>query len=111
MAGGSNTLGTAGAWATTTAPGYAGATGSVNGVAATTDTFQATGVLVLPGIELPSSERLPFIMRSKDDAELLCLKLFEKLDGNITGLGFQRLIGTFGSGVTESKATWIFKTS
>jgi hypothetical protein len=60
IAGGSSRVGTAGAWA---GSDYAGATATTNGVAATSDTFQLTGLVVLPGIELPPSDRAPYIMR------------------------------------------------
>jgi hypothetical protein len=49
-----------------------GLTGTINGVAAATDTFQITGVIMLPGIELPSVQRLPFIMRNFNQELLLC---------------------------------------
>jgi hypothetical protein len=47
-----------------------------NGVAATSDTFQITGVIVLPGIELPSSSRAPLIMRPYDQELALCKRYF-----------------------------------
>ena len=53
IAGGSSRVGTAGAWA---GSDYSGASGTTNGVAATSDTFQITGLVVLPGIELPASD-------------------------------------------------------
>ena len=69
IAGGSSRLGTAGAWA---GSDYSGGTGSTNGVAATSDTFQVTGIIVLPGIELPASDRSSFIMRPYDQELMLC---------------------------------------
>ena len=51
---------------------FFGVAGAVNGVAATTDTFQITGVVFLPGIELPSAARAPFIMRPYDQELTLC---------------------------------------
>jgi hypothetical protein len=63
----------AGAWA---ASNFMGATGTTNGIAAATDTFQLTGVVVLPGIELPSAAKAPFIMRSLDREISLCQRYF-----------------------------------
>jgi hypothetical protein len=60
MACGTTLAGPVNTWA---AANYFGATGTTNGVAALTDTFQITGVVVLPGLQLPSAARSPFIMR------------------------------------------------
>ena len=76
LAGGSSRLGTAGAWATTTSPGLAGATGSGNGVGATSDVFYIGNVIALPGIELPPSDRAPLIMRPFDQELALCQRYF-----------------------------------
>jgi hypothetical protein len=75
IAGGSSRVGTAGAWA---GSDYSGATATANGVAATSDTFQVTGLLVLPGIELPASDRAPFIMRPLDQELPLCKRYWQK---------------------------------
>jgi hypothetical protein len=66
---GSTYQGAANAW---TAANLVGATGTTNGVAATTDVYQFTGVIILPGIELPSASRAPFIMRPADQEILVC---------------------------------------
>jgi hypothetical protein len=71
---GSTFAGTANTWAATN---YIGVTGSINGVAATSDTFQITGVIVLPGIELPSAARAPLIMRPFTQELTLCQRYFE----------------------------------
>jgi hypothetical protein len=60
MACGSNFLGTAGAW---TAGGRYGVTGTVNGVATTSDIFILTGFIMLPGIELPAVTHPLYVMR------------------------------------------------
>ena len=60
VASGSSRVGAAGAWA---GSDYSGVTSTTNGVTATSDTFQVTGLVVLPGIELPASDRAPLIMR------------------------------------------------
>jgi hypothetical protein len=75
IAGGSSRLGTAAAWA---GADTSGATGTTNGVAATSDVFQITGVVVLPGIELPASDRAPFIMRPFDQEVLLAKRYWQK---------------------------------
>jgi hypothetical protein len=74
---GSGLAGTAGAWA---AANLIAATGASNGVAATTDTFQITGVVMLPGIEFPSAARAPFIMRPFDQELHTCMRYFEAWD-------------------------------
>jgi hypothetical protein len=76
LAGGASRLGTAGAWTTTTSPGFSGATGSINGVAATSDVFHISNVIALAGIELPPSDRAPLIMRSFDQELGLCQRYF-----------------------------------
>jgi hypothetical protein len=63
IAGGSSRLGAASAWA---GSDNSGATGTNNAVAATSDTLQVTGLVVLPGIELPAADRAAFIMRPTD---------------------------------------------
>ena len=68
-------LGTAGAWA---GSDYSGVTSTSNAVAATSDTFQMTGLIALPGIELPPQDRAPFIMRPFDQESLLCRRYWRK---------------------------------
>jgi hypothetical protein len=77
MAAGSASLGPANAWATTSTAAYIGVTGMINGVAALTDTFQITGVVLLPGIELPSASRAPLIMRPYDQELMLCRRYLQ----------------------------------
>lgn len=74
MAGGSGVLGTANTWA---AANLSGVTGTTNGVAATSDTFQITGVIVLPGSDAPSAARSPFIMRPYDQELQICRRYFQ----------------------------------
>jgi hypothetical protein len=62
------------AWLTTS---YNAAPGQVNAVAATTDVFRITGVVVLPGIEAPPAERAPYIMRPYDQELLTCQRYYE----------------------------------
>jgi hypothetical protein len=114
MAVGSSMAGTSGTWA---ASNLDGATGSTNGAAATSDSFQITGVVVLPGIELPSSARSALIMRPYDQETLLCLRYYEKTyddtttPGSVSGVTalYQRLNGLPTSTHTY-RFTWQFKT-
>ncbi len=75
IAAGSSRVGGVGGWS---ASDYSGATGTTNGVAATSDTFQLTGLIVLPGIELPSLDRAPFIMRPFPETLELCQRYYWK---------------------------------
>src|SRR4029077_21047839 len=60
-----------------TAGAFIAATGSINGVAATTDTFQITGVVILPGVEVPSAARSPLIMRPYDQELMTCRRYWQ----------------------------------
>lgn len=75
IAAGSGLVGTANTWS---AINCMGPIGSTNGIAATTDVFQLSGLIVLPGIEFPSASRAPFIMRPYDQELMLCKRYFEK---------------------------------
>jgi hypothetical protein len=55
------------------------AAGQVNAVAAASDVFRLTGVVVLPGIEAPSAARAPFIMRPYDQELMLCGRYYNKI--------------------------------
>lgn len=77
IAGGASRVGTAGAWS---GSDYSGVTSTTNAVAASSDTFQITGLIVLPGIELPAWDRAPFIMRPFDQELPLCRRQWESLD-------------------------------
>lgn len=110
IAAGSSFQGAAGAWAGTT---YLGASGTTNGVAATSDVFQFTGLIGLPGIELPSSARSALIMRPFDDSLDLCSRFFEKSYPYATNPG--AFTANDGSGVVcslpsnEVEATFQFR--
>lgn len=80
MACGATYQGAVNAW---TAATIMGAVGTTNGVAALTDVFQITGIIMLPGIELPSAARAPFIMRPYDQELLLCQRYFVSLGPSI----------------------------
>lgn len=74
LAGGSSRVGTANAWA---GSDYSGASGTTNGVAATSDVFHISNLISLPGIELPDSTRAAFIMRPFDQELRLCERQLE----------------------------------
>ncbi len=74
--------------------GYIGVTGTINGVAATTDTFQITGVVVLPGVELPSALKAPFIMRQYDQERMLCRRYYVNETYGAGGLWVLAIDGT-----------------
>jgi hypothetical protein len=59
---------------------YVAAPGQVNGVAATTDAFRITGVVVLPGIEPPSAARSALIMRPYDQELLSCKRYLHRIN-------------------------------
>lgn len=82
MAGGSGVTIAPGSWATVT--GIAGATGTTNGVAATNDVFQITGVSLLPGAVAPTAAQSVNLKRSLDQELILC----------------QRYLRVFGNGGT-----------
>ena len=64
-----------------------GVTGTINGAAAVTDYMQVAGVIILPGIELPSASRAPLLMRPYDHELRLCQRYFNRLSP-VAGLGY-----------------------
>ena len=92
---------TAAAGASITAPvgnawqaaSYYAAPGQVNAVAAVTDVFRIGGVIMLPGIDVPSAAQLPLIHRRAVDELVLCQRYYEKsydlatLPGTVTNVG------------------------
>lgn len=71
----SGSLTTPGAWMN---GNFVGATGSINGGAATTDTFQITGLIILPGLELPMVGSSPSIMRPFDQELFRSQRFYSK---------------------------------
>jgi hypothetical protein len=57
---------------------YIAAPGQVNAVAATSDNFRLTGVVVLPGIYAPTAAQSPLIMRPYDQELITCQRYFSK---------------------------------
>ena len=60
---------------------YLAGPGQINGVAATTDAFRITGVVILPGIEAPSAARSALIMRPYDQELVTCKRYWQKSYG------------------------------
>jgi len=57
---------------------YVAAPGQINAVAATSDAFRITGVVLLPGIEAPPAARSALIMRPYDQELLACKRYYYK---------------------------------
>jgi hypothetical protein len=72
---------------------YLAAPGQINGVAATSDFFRLTGVVVLPGIEAPSAERSPLIMRPYDQELVTCKRYYQK-NGYVAWSSYAAAAGT-----------------
>ena len=60
-----------------------GVTGMINGVGVAGDTFQITGVVILPGIQAPTAAQSPLIMRPYDQELLTCQRYYRKLGGGV----------------------------
>lgn len=74
VAAGSSSVANPGAWGSNGS--IIAVTSQTNGVAATTDTFQLTGVTMFPGTIGPSSARAPFIVRQYEDELRLCQRYY-----------------------------------
>ncbi len=83
MACGTTLAGTASAWA---ASSLLCATGTTNGVEATSDVFQITGVTMLPGTIAPIAQSV-LLKRSADQELPLCKRYFNKLSAGIRKAG------------------------
>jgi hypothetical protein len=70
---------------------FFGATGAING-AGVDFRFAITGLIVLPGIELPTSAQAPLVMRPYDQELLTCQRYWQKINAIVdTSAGFQAL--------------------
>ena len=78
LAGGTSRVGAAGAWGSPASPGLVGVTGTTNGVAATSDVFNISNVIALPGLELPSSAAAPLTVRPFDYELTETLRYYQK---------------------------------
>ena len=74
MMAGSTLQGPANAWA---AGNYIAATGTTNGVAATSDVMVITGVTVIPGTQAPTAAQSPNIMRPYGQELVTCQRYYE----------------------------------
>ena len=79
MMAGSTLQGPANAWA---AGNYIAATGTTNGVAATSDVMVITGVTVLPGTQAPTAAQSPNIMRPYGEELVISGRYYEKITGS-----------------------------
>ena len=83
-----------------------GVTGMINGVGVAGDTFQITGVVILPGIQAPTAAQSSLIMRPYDQELLTCMRYYEKVP---VGTGSNRLLGTYAATPQSSAVVWSFK--
>ena len=60
---------------------YFNAPGQVNALAATSDLFRITGLVVLPGISAPTAAQSPLIMRPYNQELLTCQRYFQVFGG------------------------------
>ena len=89
-AGSTYTAPSANAWL---AGNYQAAPGQINGVAATTDIFRLTGVIVLPGNEAPVQTKSPFVMRSYDQELVICKRYFWQVPFTYSFAGYAATAG------------------
>jgi hypothetical protein len=68
------------------ASNYVAAPGQVNGVATMSEVFRITGVTVLPGVETPSAERSPYIMRLPDQELITCKRYWHQFTNCLIGI-------------------------
>jgi hypothetical protein len=66
---------------------FYGVTGTINGVAATTDFMNITGISIVPGIVPVTAEQSPLIVRPFDEALVSCQRYLEKSYDYPTALG------------------------
>jgi hypothetical protein len=78
---------------------FYGATGTINGVAATSDVFLITGVTVIPGNQGPTAAQSPNVMRPYDQELVTCKRYLQGLDG-MTLSGFAPIPTLARHGVT-----------
>jgi hypothetical protein len=104
---GTTNAGTANTWS---AGLFYAATGTINGVAATTDFMNLTGISIIPGIVPITAEQSPLLVRPFDEAHIACQRYYEKsydyavLPGAVSASGYQ---GTRIGGMAVS--TWNFQ--
>ena len=57
---------------------FIAATGTTNGIAATSDVFLITGVVVLPGSQAPTAAQSPLVMRPYDQELVMCQRYWQR---------------------------------
>jgi hypothetical protein len=82
MCGSTYQTATTGAW---TNGLFLGPIGALNAISTTPSSWIVTGLIVLPGLELPSAARAPFIMRPFDQEMVLCQRYLEYVGEGICG--------------------------
>jgi hypothetical protein len=97
VAAGTTRCGAASAWA---GSDYSGAAGTTNGVAATTDVFQLTGVSFIPGSDVPNSADAWRMQRSFASEYWLCQRYYEMSYGAAFQPG-SNANATYNSGMCE----------
>lgn len=78
--GATQTAPSANAWLT---GNYIAAPGQVNGVAATSDVFRLSNVMVLPGTEAPTADRSSYIIRPYDQELIACKRYYQDFALNL----------------------------
>jgi hypothetical protein len=71
-----------------------GVSGTTNFLTTAGNYMEVTGLIVLPGIELPKQERLPFIMRPIDQEIETCQRYYEKSYNLETAPGTATAVGS-----------------
>jgi len=104
MMAGSGQTTAAGAW---TAGVFRGVTGTVNGVAAASDSMFITGVVILPGTHTITAAQSPLLMRPYDVELQLCQRYYEVLTTPPT---LNQSIASGESAAGNYYASWHFKT-
>ena len=102
LAAGTTRLGTANTWA---AASLLGVTGTINGVAATSDYMNITGVVVIPGTMPPSQEQSTYFIRSFAEELQLCKRYYQKSYDYGTALGTVTINGATSFALTASLPT------
>jgi hypothetical protein len=76
-------------------------TGQMNIAATNGNTFEMTGVVILPGIEVPSAARAPLIMRPADQELLTCRRYLEISTVTVQSGGVGTSINIYGFKATK----------
>jgi hypothetical protein len=83
-----------------TAGNFLGATGTINGAQNNADYLVITGVILVPGLDLPSQARAPLLMRPFDQEYQICLRYICNTNAGL------RFIAAGGSQEYENQILW-----